>query len=404
MKPVHVIGTGLHTSLGTTTHECLSALRSGDIAATAGDSLSVLSCTLPKNEINIPYYLLANAPARDVQYRFNDVLMGVISQAIDTANLSDDELNNIGLFVGSSSFEIADEEERFKNSLDALDESDAFPLAECGMGNLSERIRKHFNIDGPDFTFNTACTSSANAMLYAGQLIDQGVIDYALVVAVEFANDTTTYGFYGLQLLSKNALLPFDDKRDGLVLGESCAAAVLCGEKSALSKEMNNPSIRLLGGANLCDTHSMSITHEDGDVVSQVIVSALKDASLSPKDISVIKCHGTATIGGDAAEANGMKRAFESVDAFPLCSAIKPFIGHTLGACGLSEFILFCGAAQQGFIPATKGIAEDGNDLAIVLNQELKAPPSGSYLLNYFGFGGNNTSLVADLVSGDSND
>ncbi|MGI1677139.1 MAG: hypothetical protein K6L75_00260 [Cellvibrionaceae bacterium] len=424
MKPIHIIGTGLHTALGSSTAECVTALREHGVTKKPSASVASLSCTLPNNEITIPYYLLAKTPTRDVHVRFNDVLFDVVSQAISEAGLSESALNNIGLFVGSSSFEIADEEERFKKT---LCEKDAFPLAECGMGNLSERVRKHFNISGPDFTFNTACTSSANAMLYAGQLIDQGVIENALVVAVEFSNDTTTYGFYGLQLLSQNALLPFDDRRDGLILGESCAAAILSGPDSSSSEwhdqnlqdkslpeknvlRKNKAKIRLLGGANLCDTHSMSITHEDGDVVAQVISSALKNAGVSSRDISVIKCHGTATMGGDAAEANGMRRAFESVEKFPQCCAIKPFIGHTLGACGLSEFILFCGAVQQGFIPTSKGIAEKGNELGIVLNQELtlekgekiNQPILGRYLLNYFGFGGNNTSLVADIVDGDN--
>ncbi|MGH1472573.1 MAG: beta-ketoacyl synthase N-terminal-like domain-containing protein [Cellvibrionaceae bacterium] len=429
MKPVYIIGTGLHTALGSTTDECITALHQIGDEKVPSVNASTLSCTLPNNEITIPYYLLRKTSPRDVYVRLNDVLFDVISQAIEEAGLSEQALNNIGLFVGSSSFEIADEEERFRQS---LSDADAFPLAECGMGNLSERIRKRFDINGPDFTFNTACTSSANAMLYAGQLIDQGVIENALVVAVEFSNDTTTYGFYGLQLLSQNALLPFDDRRDGLILGESCAAAILCGTdlssgdradknpKSEILSEKNrqeknslrksNAMIRLLGGANLCDTHSMSITHEDGDVVAKVIASALKNASVSPEEISAIKCHGTATMGGDAAEANGMRRALESVETFPQCCAIKPFIGHTLGACGLSEFILFCGAAQRGFIPATKGIAAKGNDLGIILNQGLNLqseafekvnePIFGKYLLNYFGFGGNNTSLVADIVDG----
>lgn len=430
MNPIHIIGTGLHSALGKTTQECVTALRaSNPFDAETGANVKNLShyaCSLPEHEMTIPYYLLKGVSENDVQTRLHAVLFDVIAQATSEAELSEEDFETIGLFVGSSSFEIADEEERFKQT---VNDDDSLALAECGMGNLSERIRKHLNINGPDFTFNTACTSSANAMLYAGQLIDQGVIDYGLVVAVEFVNETTTYGFHGLQLLSPTALLPFDDRRDGLVLGESCSAAVLCNQdiasqhlknktrsvvkQSSESKENisidNNVSsvIRLLGGANLCDTHSMSITHEEGDIVANVITQALENSALTPEAISIVKCHGTATPGGDLAEANGVKRAFSQSNHFPVCTAIKPFIGHTLGACGLSEFILFCCALQQGFLPATPTIASEGNQLGVVLNQNislkenklngLEALKDSAFLLNYFGFGGNNTSLVVDI-------
>src|SRR5690606_1362243 len=125
-------------------------------------------------------------------------------------------------------------------------------------------------------------------------------------------------------LLSPTAMRPFDARRDGLVLGESCAAMVV-GPSS------DSSHFRLRGAANACDTYSMSTTREDGAAVEAVIRAALADAALEGDGIAAIKCHGTATLSGDAAEANGMLRTFGQL---PPCTSLKPFIGHTLGACG----------------------------------------------------------------------
>jgi 3-oxoacyl-[acyl-carrier-protein] synthase-1 len=77
----------------------------------------------------------------------------------------------------------------------------------------------------------------------------------------------------------------------------------------------------------------------------------------------------------------------------PIC-ALKPFIGHTLGACGLTELILFYRAIEHGFLVATPGIGADPAALGVVLNQTERSMTDGHFMLNSFGFGGSNTSLV----------
>jgi 3-oxoacyl-[acyl-carrier-protein] synthase-1 len=86
-----------------------------------------------------------------------------------------------------------------------------------------------------------------------------------------------------------------------------------------------------------------------------------------------------------------MLRIFASMP--PIC-ALKPFIGHTLGACGLTELVLFYRAIEHGFLIATPGIGADRTALGVVLNQAERSMTKGHFMLNSFGFGGNNTSLV----------
>lgn len=388
------LGSGLHTCLGVNVEECLQKLQ------LPMPKPSDLPCDIDVVNDSVPYFLVADCDADDKQKRFFDILFSVIAQALDESGLDEQERRKMGLFIGSSSFEVALEEERYKKDL--TENSDSIPLAECGMGNLSERIRNELDIRGPDFTFNTACTSSANAVWYGNKLVESGDIEHALIVAIEFSNRSTTYGFQGLQLLGAEQMLPFDERRDGLILGESCAALVLGRERGGKqsiedpSKGSSNSSepyqpFYLRGAANLCDTYSMSVTNEDGTAVAEVIERALTNANLSAKDIDAIKCHGTATLSGDAAEARGILTVFDSL---PPCTALKPYIGHTLGACGLSELILFFHAVEEGFLPGTPGVAGETSSVDFSLTQSPQEMREGNFVLNYFGFGGNNTSLI----------
>ncbi|MGQ9427517.1 beta-ketoacyl synthase N-terminal-like domain-containing protein [Gilvimarinus sp. F26214L] len=377
MNSAFFLGSALHTSLGSTLCDSVAALHRG-LPQAASVPCTLKSGTAPA----IPYFLLSGLPIDDPVLRLDHVLIKVMEDAIAAAGLNSAQRRQMALFVGSSSFDIAAEEARYRAALDAG--GPAIALADCGMGNLTERIRQKLDLGGEDYTFNTACTSSANALWYASKLIELGEIEHALVVGVEFVNTTTTYGFQALQLLSPGAMRPFDRERDGLVLGESCAALVI-------GRSPERKGFHLRGGANNCDTYSVSTTREDGSAVQRVIEQALHNARLRPEAIRAIKCHGTATLSGDAAEANGMLGTFQTL---PPCTTLKPYIGHTLGACGLAELILFCRAIEDGFLPGTPGVAAEDSGLGFTLNQASTPIGAGHFMLNYFGFGGNSTSLI----------
>lgn len=370
------LGSALHTALGSNVADCVEALRRPP------SSPGSVPCRLDAGAEAFPYFLLSGLPADDPMLRLEDVLYRVIDRAIEAACLDSRQRQNLAFFLGSSSFDIGGEEQRYGQALRR--NPHAIPLPDCGMAKLAETVRNRLGLKGEDYTFNTACTSSANALWYASKLVEEDVIDHALVLGVEFVNSTTTYGFQGLQLLSPTTMRPFEANRDGLVLGESCAAMVI-------GKSSESRGFYLRGAANTCDTYSMSTTREDGSGTADVMARALDDAGLAPEQISAIKCHGTATLSGDAAESNGMLATFEQL---PPCTTFKPFIGHTLGACGLTELILFCNAAEQGFLPGTPGLVPEDAERGFVLNQETAPLDAGHFMLNYFGFGGNSTSLI----------
>lgn len=372
------LGTGIATHLGLGLDAHIAGLR-----APPTPPQPVLR-EMGEHSEAIPYKLLRDFPLENTDTRLYRVLEAVIEHALAEAGLSAAQQQAMGLFIGSSSFDISISEAAYHDEVRAKRSSGAhaMPLRHSSsFGNLAAQLRERFGLRGADFSFNTACTASANALWYADRLIRTGAINHALVIGVELINDITAFGFHGLDLLTRSVMKPFDSSRDGLVLGEAASALILgAGDGGFWVK----------GGANLCDTHSMSAANADGSTVAAVITQALHDAGIAFGDIAAIKTHGTASLLNDEAESAGLLALSSQLP--PVC-AIKPFIGHTLGACGLTELLLFTAAISQGFVIATPGIAADGA-LGITLNQQPHPVTSNHFLMNYFGFGGNNTALV----------
>jgi len=388
MNDCFFLGSALHTHLGRSLSEQLIAL--GQLPSPP----DLATALYAGNEQSLPYMLLHDSPLHDPRQRFQTVLDSVIGEALESSQLDTAERAATGLFVGTSSFDISVSEAEYREGL--LQNSQEIALAHrSSQGILANTLRQRYGLNGVDFTFNTACTASANALMYADAMIRSGQLQHALVVGVEIFNSLTSLGFAGLQLLTRDGMRPFDSRRNGLILGEGCSALVLGASPASTPSLINQASWQLRGSANLCDTHSMSAANPDGSTVAEVMLRALQSASLQPDEISAIKTHGTASLLNDEAEATGMLRVFHQM---PPLTALKPFIGHTLGACGLNELLLFCGAAEQGWLPAIPDISADAS-LGISLPQTNVPLAPGHFMLNYFGFGGNNTSLIVSNVT-----
>lgn len=380
MQPCYFLSSACHTSLGADIDTQLAALSAASPAAPQ----SVVAHYAQQRQ-TLPYKLLSDTPLENTEQRLYRVLEQVVGTTLDAAELTRAERAAAGLFFGTSSFDISVSEAEYRGALQHSP-TNAIALATLSsQGGLAAYLRERFELRGPDYSFNTACTASANALIYADAMIRSGQLQHALVVGVELYNSLTALGFHGLQLLTSTGMKPFDRERNGLILGEGCSALLLSSRKA------RPHAFQLSGSANLCDTYGMSAANPDGSTVAVAITQALQRARLQPSQIDAIKVHGTASLLNDEAEATGMRRVFA---AMPPLVALKPFIGHTLGACGLNELLLFCAAAQREWLPATPGIGADSEVLGVSLNQAARALSPGRFMLNYFGFGGNNTSLI----------
>ena len=381
MSGSYFLGAGIHT--------CLGLGVKANIDALFGPLPQPQTVHVPLGQAHeaAPVMLLHDMPLEDVEHRLWRAIEGVAAEALDAAGLSEAERRETVLLLGSSSVDIPASEAIYQRAL--REGVDTHPMMKnSSLGELADHIRRRFDLIGADYTISTACTASANALVYADALVRSGRTKFALVMGVELFNIITALGFHGLALLAPNGMRPFDKSRGGIVLGEGCSALVVGAQR-------NGARFHLRGSANLCDIFGMSTANPDGTTVSGVIKMALEASGTDASEISGIKTHGTASLLNDEAESAGMRQVFAKL---PQLCALKPFIGHTFGACGLNELILFAGLIERGYFPAAPGICAQPSDLDITLPQTPLPIEPGVFMLNYFGFGGNNTSLVVANV------
>ncbi|PTQ71161.1 beta-ketoacyl synthase N-terminal-like domain-containing protein [Pseudomonas sp. GV071] len=321
-----------------------------------------------------------NVPGDDVS--LDQRLDAVVAEALGADHGA---LSDCLLIVASTSLDIT--------ALETLagDQGQFLPSDSTPLDLEAEQLRSRWGF-ADAFTLNTACTSAANGLLYGARLLASGPFARAVVLAFETPSALAMQGFGALDLLSPSGhYRPFHPERDGLVLGETYAAALLSLEPG------DAPLARLLGGFSACDTSSLTTTREDGSHINWVMRQALKSAQRDADDVALVKLHGTATQANDHAERNGMLSLYG--EKMPALCVLKPWLGHTLGACGLSETLLLMQALQQQQLPGLDYAAEASLPLSgepVVLNE------NAVLLANFFGFGGNNASLVLQCVGGAS--
>ena len=370
----------------------------GDLICALGDKKSRLthlkqgtyqtinrSMTIFGEQREYPYYQLSSDSPLEEFYDPIERLIPVITRLIKDLALDNKALKRCGLFLGCSANDLSISHPLWLNTID----SDSFTMENqrVGNGNYADRLSKHFSLNSFSLTYNTACTSSANALIDASTMLQGGIIDYALVIGLEMFAPVSYEGFSSMQLLAEDAVKPFDQTRKGLVLGESLAAVFLSRD------DIKQSDWIFKGGISNSETESVTGSKADGSGIFDVMQKTLMSSGVTIDEIDIVKAHGTGSPMGDVAEINGMKKLFKSAPRF---FSFKPYIGHTLGACGVSELLLLTECVDAGFIPSTPNF----NDVDQSLNwSPLKKNvncSSGTFLLNYFGFGGNNTSLIIE--------
>ena len=352
---VYVEGYALCSALGKDVQTAVQQLRIGAVGAT----------TLVDGN---KYFHLKNHQEHD----YYDSMVDVAKTAIGNANLTVDEVANLGLFIGTSSAKLPLNEMLLREGKELLEE--------VNVSEVAEILTKRLKINGFSTLISTACTSSANALVQAKEMIESGLIEKALVLGVELYNELSIKGFDSFLLLTKDEIRPFDKERNGVILGEGISAVVLGKEKR---------DFELSSGTIMLDTGS--ITSPSVEALVKVMKQCIKDANINIKDISLIKAHATATLHNDAVEADAINELFSNL---PKILALKPYLGHTMGACGTNELVLLMASLKEGFVPKTLNFSElDPEHLLEPMLKENKTS-SGYALLNYFGFGGNNCCLL----------
>lgn len=303
--------------------------------------------------------------------------------------------NRIGIFLGSSTSGSASTEDAYQIRKETGELPEDYDFMHThNFTSLLDYTQGSLGITGVGHVISTACSSSAKVFAAAHRHIESGFCDAAIVGGVDTLTQISIYGFHSLQLTSTEPCHPWDEKRDGISIGEAAGFALLEKTESADSAE----GVILKGYGESSDAYHMSTPHPEGKGAANAIKNALSSADLSPKDINYINAHGTATPSNDAAEDNALTSVFGTNTP---CSSTKGWTGHTLGAAGITEALICMLVLENQFLPATLNLTTPDPSLKsqILLDNIKPEQPIENVISNSFGFGGSNCSLIFGLTS-----
>ncbi|MEM6484261.1 MAG: beta-ketoacyl-ACP synthase [Pseudomonadota bacterium] len=341
-------------------------------------------------EIDLGPWQSRNNALADLAYRQGE--LEAIVESLKTQVGS----HRVGVVMGSSTSSI-DRTEQAYTELDDGSLAEKYRQAQVhNPDGPALFVAERAGITGPAVTINTACSSSAKAFATAARWLTTGIVDAVLAGGVDTLCLSVLHGFHSLQLVSSNPCKPLDRNRDGINLGEAAGYAVLVDAErnpqlvDRLRDGCSAASISLRGYGESSDAHHMSHPHPDGAGARNAMLGALTTAELNADKIGYVNLHGTSSRANDLIESKQVADLFPKARA----SSTKAWMGHTLGAAGITEAIICIDAMHRDLVPGTLNLDELDDGLELNTSSENTEMPLKYALTNSFGFGGNNCSLL----------
>lgn len=260
-----------------------------------------------------------------------------------------------------------------------------------------------YGFRGPNYTTVSACASSNNAIIDAFNYIRLGKADMFVTGGSEAAvTEAGVGGFNACKALSENnegyasASRPFDQTRDGFVLGEGAGCLILEEYEHAKARGAKI-YCEVMGGGMSADAYHITAPHPEGIGARNVMKYALEDAGMDVSQIDYINVHGTSTPLGDVQEAKAIQAVYGEHAYTINISSTKSMTGHLLGAAGAIEAIATIMAVKHDIIPPTINFTTPDPELDPKLNftfNKAQKRVVRAAMSNTFGFGGHNTSAI----------
>lgn len=254
---------------------------------------------------------------------------------------------------------------------------------------------------GPNIAAVTACTTATHNIGLAYRMIQYGEADVMVCGGSEYATTPTAVGgFCAMKALSTRnddptrASRPWDDGRDGFVMGDGAGVLVIEEYERAKARGARIYA-EVIGFGMSGDAYHMTAPSESGEGAARCMVNAMRDAGVNASDIGYINAHGTSTPAGDLAETMAVKAALGDAAKTVMVSSTKSMTGHLLGAAGGVEAVFSAMALKEGVIPPTINLdnPSEGCDLDYVPHTARDVQVEIG-MSNSFGFGGTNGTLV----------
>ena len=268
---------------------------------------------------------------------------------------------------------------------------------------ISGHVSIRYGFRGPNHAVVTACSTGAHAIGDAARLIALDDADVMVAGGAEAAVCRLGMaGFAASRALSvhfndtpEKASRPWDEDRDGFVMGEGAGVVVL-EELEHAKKRGARIYAEVIGYGMSGDAHHITAPAPDGSGAIRAMSAALKRAKLDPSEIDYINAHGTSTPLGDMIELGAVVKLFGAHAGKLSMSSTKSAIGHLLGAAGAVEAIFSIRAINDNLVPPTLNLdnPSPGSDAVDLVPHRAKERRVDVALSNSFGFGGTNASLV----------
>ena len=258
-----------------------------------------------------------------------------------------------------------------------------------------------FGLRGPNISIASACSSASHSIGYSFRSIVHGDADLMLTGGSEMA--TTPLGIAGFnaaKALSTNnenpteASRPWDQDRDGFVLGEGAGCLLLEEYEHAIARGAKIYA-EIIGFGMSADAHHITSPPNEGEGAALSMQNAISDAGIEASAIDYVNAHGTSTPAGDIAETKAIKSIFKNEIDDLIVSSTKSMTGHLLGAAGAIEAIFSILSIQDNICPPTINLhnPDPECDLNYSAHTATKKKITQS-LSNSFGFGGTNATLI----------
>jgi 3-oxoacyl-[acyl-carrier-protein] synthase II len=409
LKRVVVTGIGALTPLGNSLPEFWNGLINGVSGANmitlfdASKFKTRFACELKNFD---PLNYLDKKEARKLD-RFAQTALAASDEAVKDAGISTEKINGdrIGVVFASGIGGLITFQEEVTNFAkgDGTPRFNPFFIPKMILDIAAGHISMRHGFRGPNFSVVSACASSTNAIMESYNLIRLGKADIILAGGSESViSEAGVGGFNAMKALSERnddfqtASRPYDNDRDGFVMGEGAGVLILEEYDHAIKRGAKIYA-EVAGTGATADAYHITAPHPEGLGAKNVMLAALDDAGMKPQDLDYVNTHGTSTPLGDVAEVKAIMDVFGD-DAFRMnISSTKSMTGHCLGAAGVVEAIACVMSVKEDIIPPTINHFTDDPNLDSRLNftfGKAQKRTVRAALSNTFGFGGHNACVI----------
>ncbi len=288
----------------------------------------------------------------------------------------------------------------FGRSEDSFSSIGAVDYLKSMVHTTAVNITKMFGITGRIISSSTACTTSSQSIGFGYESIKFGLQD-AMICGAADEYDTTTVAVFDNLLACSTAFndtphltpRPFDEKRDGLVVGEGGGAILL--EEYEMAKKRGARILGEIIGFS-CNNNGGDLILPNMEGIEATIRLGLESAKIRPDDVDFVSAHATGTKMGDVIEAMAIHKVYKDA---PFVTGFKSYMGHTMGTCGVIEVLITLYMMEKGVIFPTLNLDKIDERCAMINHvREIMGKKINIASVQNFAFGGVNTSVILKKI------